>query len=182
MHDDPDRNSDNAVTALTGSTANSNLPSTDHLRELFAATVKSIRRYLPVNRAVLVAVGDHYRDLMAIAGWSDSSAETTKVLSLRLPVEQSLFAHVAAQRFEFSDDFYGLFSGTSLESRLLLDGIEGGSYTIRPIRLDSRVVGLIALASTLPGAFGDFDSLDPDHTFAPLALELAELKRRSQAI
>jgi GAF domain-containing protein len=153
-----------------------------HLQELFAATIRSIGHYLPLTRAVLVSVGYHHRDLLAVASWSDHSSSPGRLLSVRLPAENSLFSQVAAERSEFSDDYFGLFSGSSLEHRLLLEGLEGGSYIVHPIKIDSRVVGLIGLSSALPGTFIDFDSLDPLHTFAPLAMELSRLRSAERTI
>lgn len=148
-----------------------------HLHEIFAETVRTMHHYVPLQRAVLVVVGDHYRDLLAVASWAENQTEGSKTLSLRLPIEDSLFAHVAAQRFEFSDDYFGLFSGTSVERRLLLEGIHGGSYIICPIKVEGGLVGLIAFSSDLPGAFGDFEAFDPNRTFAPLATELTRLRQ-----
>ncbi len=148
----------------------------DHLQELFAATVRCICYYLPLTRAVLVSVGYHHRDLLAVAAWSEHSMQPSRLLSVRLPAENSLFSQVAAERSEFSDEYFGLFSGSSLEHRLLLDGVDGGSYLIHPIKMENRVVGLIGLSSAVPGTFVEFDSLDPVHTFAPLAIELARLQ------
>lgn len=173
MADDPDRTHAAAPFLRTAGP--------NHLQELFAATVRSIGHYLPLTRAVLVSVGYHHRDLLAVASWSEHSSSPSRLLSVRLPVEHSLFSHVAAERTEFSDDYFGLFSGSSLEHRLLLEGVEGGSYMIHPIKMENRVVGLIALSSSLPGTFSDFDSLDPLHTFAPLAMELARLRSTAAA-
>jgi hypothetical protein len=148
-----------------------------HLHEIFVETADSVHRYVPIHRAVLVAVMSHYRDLLAIARWSEGESDGSRILSLHLPVENSLFAQVAAQRFEFGDDYFGLFSGNSIERQLLLDGVTGGSYMIYPIKIDASLVGLIGFSSFLPGAFGDLESLDPDRTFAPLAAELGRLRR-----
>lgn len=153
--------------------------SLSHLHEIFVATADSVHRYVPIHRAVLVAVLSHYRDLLAIARWSNGESDGPRILSLHLPVENSLFAQVAAQRFEFGDDYFGLFSGNSMERQLLLDGVTGGSYVICPIKIDASLVGLIGFSSILPGAFGDMESLDPDRTFAPLAAELGRLRQGS---
>ena len=153
------------------------IPARSHMYELFVETTSSVNRYIPLQRAVLVAVGRHYRDLLAIAGWRcDSEDDGTRSLSLRLPVEESLFAQVAAQRFGFSDDYFGLFSGNSVERKLLLDGNTGGSYVIWPLRDDSSIVGLIGFSSDLPGAFTELEAIDPERTFAPLAAELTRLR------
>jgi len=148
-----------------------------HLHEIFTATADCVHRYVPIHRAVLIAVKSHYRDLLAVARWSKGESDGPRTLALRLPVEDSLFAHVAAQRFEFSDDYFGLFSGNSIERQLLLDGVTGGSYVICPIKIDASLVGLIGFSSLLPGAFSNLESLDPDRTFAPLAAELDRLRR-----
>lgn len=158
--------------ALSGATR----PAHAHLHELFIETARSFHRYIPVHRAVLVAVGDHYRDLMVIAGWSDSGNNAgARTLALRLPVENSLFAQVAAQRSGFSDDYFGLFSGNSIERKLLLDNTTG-SYVIWPLRIDASIVGLIGFSSELPGAFVELEAIDPERTLAPLATELARLR------
>lgn len=151
-------------------------PAHAHLHELFIETARCIHRYIPVHRAVLVAVGDHYRDLIVLAGWPDIGSNAgARTLALRLPAENSLFAQVAAQRCGFSDDYFGLFSGNSLERQLLLDNITG-SYVIWPLRIDASIVGLIGFSSELPGAFVELEAIDPEKTLAPLATELARLK------
>jgi GAF domain-containing protein len=178
MTDDPDRcPSAPSISSIIKHSVVPDPTSNAHLHEIFAETVRSMHHYVPLHRAVLVTVGAHYRDLLAVACWSENQAEGSRTLALRLPVEDSLFAHVAAQRFEFSDDYFGLFSGTSIERQLLLDGVNGGSYMICPIKVGGGMVGLIAFSSDLPGAFGDFESLDPNRTFAPLAAELSRLRQ-----
>jgi hypothetical protein len=151
-------------------------PAHTHLHELFIETARSFHRYIPVHRAVLVAVGDHYRDLIVIAGWTDIGNNSgARILALRLPVENSLFAQVAAQRSGFTDDYFGLFSGNSIERKLLLDNATG-SYVIWPLRIGASIVGLIGFSSELPGAFVELEAIDPERTLAPLATELARLR------
>jgi len=147
-----------------------------HLNELFVETARSIHRYIPLQRAVLVAVRDHYRDLIAVAGWSLFGKEGgLRTLSLTLPAEDSLFAQVAAQRFGFSDDYFGLFSGNRIERGLLIDNLTR-SYVIWPLKTESSLVGLVGLSSEYAGAFIELEAIDPERTFAPLTTELARLR------
>ncbi|MBI5266976.1 MAG: hypothetical protein HY851_07055 [candidate division Zixibacteria bacterium] len=150
-------------------------PAHTHLHELFVETARSIHRYIPLQRAILVVARDHYRDLIAVAGWGADQGGATRTLSLALPVENSLFAEVAGQRFGFTDDYFGLFSGNSIERRLLIDS-RTHSYVIWPLRVEASVVGLVGLSSEYPGAFTEIEAIDPERTLAPLAGEMARLR------
>jgi hypothetical protein len=152
-------------------------PAHAHLYELFVETARSIHRYIPLQRAILVVARDHYRDLIAVAGWSQSDRDgaCTRTLSLVLPAENSLFAQVAAQRFGFSDDYFGIFSGNSIERRLLIDS-QTRSYVIWPLRVEASLIGLVGFSSEFPGAFTEIDAIDPERTLAPLTSEMAHLR------
>jgi len=155
-------------------------PAHAHLHELFVETARSIHRYIPLQRAILVVARAHYRDLIAVAGWSLSNRNgATRTLSLALPVEDSLFAQVAAQRFGFSDDYFGLFSGNSIERRLLIDD-QTRSYVIWPLKVEASLIGLVGLSSEFPGAFTEIDAIDPERTLAPLTSEMAHLRAEHQ--
>ena len=155
-------------------------PAHAHLHELFMETARSIHRYMPLQRAILVVARDHYRDLIAVAGWSLSDRSGgTRSLSLVVPTENSLFAQVAAQRFGFSDDYFGIFSGNSIERRLLIDS-QTRSYVIWPLRVETSLVGLVGLSSEFPGAFTEIDAIDPERTLAPLTSEMAHLRAAHQ--
>ncbi|HVP06760.1 MAG TPA: GAF domain-containing protein [Candidatus Acidoferrum sp.] len=156
--------------ALIESTNRSSLDYSDE----FASLTRKLSRQLPVRRAVLVFREPEGNRLVAMATWCGGERRT---LSLRLPRESSLFAHVAEDGRDYAENFCACFSGNAFERRLLLDE-DSNAFILHPVKFDGGVVGLMGFSSDDPSAFATCDDGFFDFLTADLAVKIVKFQRQ----
>jgi len=122
--------------------------------ELFFELTRRLKSQFNINRGVLLLRVPSEESLAAISTWHNG--QTREGLALRLPVESSLFAHVADDGEVYTENFCASFSGNFFEKKLLLDD-NSRSFVLQPLKHDGEVIGLLGFSSEEPTAFTLFE-------------------------
>lgn len=115
---------------------------------LFSTVTKTLCRYLSIHRGLLALDSD--KRLTCVSSFN--RGDEFRQLSLPMPEQSSLLRKVAEHRFLYTDDYYGLFDGSSLERRLLIDE-DTASIAVLPLMYEGICHGVVAYASSQPQAF-----------------------------
>ncbi|MBD3403827.1 hypothetical protein GF420_13110 [candidate division GN15 bacterium] len=143
--------------------------------EIFVGLTSRLQSAYPIRKALLILKeGDHNR-FCAVATFNDGAVR--KNLSLRLPMQSSLFEKVAEDRHIYTENYYSLFSGNTFERNLLLDDW-CQSFAVIPLVTDGLVIGILGFSSDQPNAFVTFEEGVLDRVIDRLANRLSrELPR-----
>jgi transcriptional regulator with GAF, ATPase, and Fis domain len=136
------------------------------LSDIFLELTRQLQEVFEINRGLLAIRESGSTQFLATATFSQR--KTRKNLSLRIPEESSLFGKVAEQREIYADEFFDLFSGNSIEQKLLVDD-DTRSYVVLPIKRDGEVVGLLGYSSETPLAFAALEQAGIERLTQPLA-------------
>lgn len=117
---------------------------------LFASVTKTLTRYLNIHRGVLALARPGGTLLTAVSSFN--RGQECRRLSLPIPGESSLFRQVAEHRILFTDEYFGLFGGSSIEHRLLIDE-DTKSIAVMPLVAEGNCLGVVAYASAESHAF-----------------------------
>jgi transcriptional regulator with GAF, ATPase, and Fis domain len=140
---------------------------------LFTGLSRSLLQEYDIKKGFLaLREGDQTR-FLAVAAFKEG--RTQKNLSLRLPNVSSLFEKVAESGQIFSENFAALFDGNYMERQLLLDD-DTASFMLRPLKCDTKVVGLIGFSSETSEAFVTMEEGLLDPVFDRVAAYLAQVE------
>ena len=121
-----------------------------------------------INKSVLVLRSMTDLSLSAVSTWEDGARRDG--LTLRLPMENSLFEQVIGNGKTFhallSDDF----SGNFFEKKLLLNN-STKSYILQPLKYKNDIIGLIGFSSDSTEIYSD----DKKSIFSETSSKLAEI-------
>ncbi len=129
-------------------------------RDIFSEFTKSLEQVYDINKGMLALMEGDQARFLAVATFSRGNVR--KNLSLRLPLNTSLFHKVAEHGQMYADNFAELYDGNLIEKRLLLDD-DTEAFMLRPLKFEGRVVAMLGYSSENPDAFATFDEglLDP---------------------
>jgi len=143
---------------------------TQHLREvlaecsdpptIFLRFTRELQRVYDITKGFLAIRDGDMTRFLAVATFSNGTVR--KNLSLKLPSAPSLFEKVADDGRLYTENFAELCDGNLIERRLLLDD-DTRAFMLRPLKSDSRVIGLLGYSSDNPDAFVTFEEglIDP---------------------
>lgn len=117
---------------------------------LFESVTKTLCRYLAIHRGLLAMETEKGVRLTAVSSFNRGNE--FRQLSLPIPEASSLLRKVAEHRFLYTDEYYGLFDGSSIERRMLIDE-DTASIAVMPLMFEGSCVGVVAYASSEPQAF-----------------------------
>lgn len=143
----------------------------EDIAEVFFRLTELLSKYFEVERGVLILKREDHGEYRAVAGWRQG--REPKHLNLRMP-ESSLMAKVGEDGHTFVDEYCELFSGNSLERRLLL-GQESQSYIIQPLICDTQLKGVIGYSSADVSAFVTHEGSILDKLAKVLAEKIDEI-------
>lgn len=142
---------------------------------LFATVTRTLCRYLSIHRGILAVETEGGARLTAVSSFNRSSE--FRQLSLPIPETSSLLRKVAEHRFLYTDDYYGLFDGSSIERRMLIDE-DTASIAVMPLMFEGSCVGVVAYASTEPQAFVGAE----EDLLLPICEQFARLLAENQPV
>lgn len=136
------------------------------ISDLFFELTQKISTKYDIDKGLLVLRRRKSDSLSAVSMWSNGDLRDG--LSIKLPVESSLFEQVAAQGQVYSEEYCGAFSGNFFERKLLIDDCSK-SFVLQPLNYDGEVIGLLGYSSKNPTAFATFEEGELDKVAADFA-------------
>lgn len=135
-------------------------------RDAFVEVGRALEETFGIHRGLLAVREGRAARFLAVATWQNGRERRN--LSLRLPLENTLFAAVIDQGQIYTQSFAALYDGSVLERRLLIDD-DTQSFMLRPLKHDGEVIALLGFSSRHADAFVLFEEGVFDSVFKRLA-------------
>jgi hypothetical protein len=142
-------------------------------RTAFSEFSRLMESTFDVCKGFLALREENQTRFLAVASWKKGGERRS--LSLLLPQTASLFEKVAETGQIYSETFAEFFDGNRIERSLLFDD-DTVSFMLRPLKHETRVVGLIGYSSDVPDAFVTIEDGQLDPAFDRLAALLGRLQ------